>query len=768
MLHCTVTAGAIQEGGETQEASGPADTRLSISTGSSRLMTLPNSRRRGARLRPAALALALLPLLALPAHASAAAPADASPAADDTADGERDARTLDRLEVTAQRADGYGARAADTATRLPLTLRETPQSVNVATRELMDDFQLDDINRVLDVTTGVNVERVETDRTYYTARGFEVTNFQVDGLGLPFSYGLLIGDVDTAFYDRIEVLRGANGLLTSTGNPSATINFVRKRPLREFGGEVALSFGSWDNRRLDADLSLPLNADGSVRSRFVLAAEDGDDYLDRHSNAKQAGYGIVEADLGDATTVAFGVQQQRNQADDVLWGALPLYYTDGSPTRYDRSTSTSADWSFWDTRDTRGFAELRQRLGDDWQLRVSLNHRKEWGDARLFYIYGTPDRETGLGLFSYPGHFRDDNDESYGDAYVTGPLRIGGREHEVVAGFNAGRRTTREDSAYATDQTGLPLPPLEEWQGDFPEPPFPDLVRSADFTVKRKTAYAMVRWHLGDATTLITGLNHTRVRGEGDSYGAAQAFEAHRSSPYFGLVQDLGEHVSAYASYARIFNPQTELDENAAVLAPIEGSNAEAGVKGEWYDGALNASLSVFRVEQQNTAEQAGYFPGTFDTYYRPVDATSKGWEGEVSGRLAPGWQVSAGYTRLFSIEGEDGEAVRTYVPRGMLRLSTTYQIPGVDGLRVGGYARWQDDIKYLTTSVSTSGQPIVIRQDAYAVLGLMGSYDFAGGWRASVNIDNLTDRKYLSSLYWEQAYYAAPRSVTVAFAYRF
>ncbi|MCT6980900.1 TonB-dependent receptor plug domain-containing protein, partial [Salmonella enterica subsp. enterica serovar Oranienburg] len=89
--------------------------------------------------------------------------------------------------------------------------------------------------------TGVNVERVETDRTYYSARGFDVTNFLVDGVGLPFANGQQEGDLDTALYQRVEVLRGANGLLSFTGNPSATINFVRKRPTADFQGSVGLS-----------------------------------------------------------------------------------------------------------------------------------------------------------------------------------------------------------------------------------------------------------------------------------------------------------------------------------------------------------------------------------------------------------------------------------------------------------------------------------------------------------------------------------------------
>jgi len=147
------------------------------------------------------------------------------------------------IVVTGQRetdeAGAYGVRSSSSATRLSLSQRETPQSVSIVTRTQLEDFRLNDVNAVLASTTGVNVQQVETDRTYYSARGFDIINFHVDGIGLPFAYGLQNGALDTATYERVEVLRGANGLLSSTGNPSATINFVHRRPGQDFAASLS-------------------------------------------------------------------------------------------------------------------------------------------------------------------------------------------------------------------------------------------------------------------------------------------------------------------------------------------------------------------------------------------------------------------------------------------------------------------------------------------------------------------------------------------------
>src|SRR5690625_558748 len=235
--------------------------------------------------------------------------------------------TADINPLTTEGTGAYSTGGETTATRLPLTLRETPESISVVTRAKMNDFGLDDASAVLANTTGVQVQHVETSRTYYSARGFDITNFLVDGVGMPFTHGAQWGNLDTAVYDHVEVLRGANGLLSFTGNPSATVNFVRKRPTKYFQGIASLSLGSWNTRRLMLDLSGPLDDSGSVRGRVVALDQKGDSYLDRYSLDTRVFYGTIEANLGAATTLSAGFTYQKNEPTGTLWGALPLYYS---------------------------------------------------------------------------------------------------------------------------------------------------------------------------------------------------------------------------------------------------------------------------------------------------------------------------------------------------------------------------------------------------------------------------------------------------------
>ena len=161
-----------------------------------------------------------------------------------------DAHTLGNIDVTASSVDEhdasmttegserYGTTATNPATRMVLSPRETPQSVSVITRQQMDDFNLDSVAEVMQRTPGVTVKSQDTERQQLFARGFEITNFLYDGMPSTRidTLGKQAALSDTFIYDRIEVLRGASGLLNGIGNPSATVNLVRKKPTRDFTG----------------------------------------------------------------------------------------------------------------------------------------------------------------------------------------------------------------------------------------------------------------------------------------------------------------------------------------------------------------------------------------------------------------------------------------------------------------------------------------------------------------------------------------------------
>lgn len=650
-------------------------------------------------------------------------------------------------------------KAVSSATGLSMSLRETPQSVSVTTRTEMDDFGQNTMNDVLANTTGITVQKYETDRSEYNARGFDIDTFKYDGVGSPSGRPGVRGELDTALFERVEVIRGANGLMAGAGEPSAVVNFVRKRPTRDARASIGLTGGSWDTYRADGDLSGSLT--DNVRARVVTAYRDGNSYLDRYEKERGVLYGVVEADLTENTLFTVGYSRQEDNADQNMWGSLPLFYADGTPTDFSVSTSTGADWAFWDTVKEDAFVELAHQFDNGWEGKAVYQYRKWVGDSKLLYLFGNPTRDLD-GMFAYPSKFQSYERQETVDLSARGPYEVGGRVHEMVIGFNRGKVRPKEMSIFA-DFGGSRFTPIDSEQvftGDFPEPAFDGEQEGSDWVDRYLGGYLATRLNLADPLTAVVGARYQDVESEGEAYGATRTTSASELIPYAGVIFDLTEQHSLYTSYTTIFNPQTEQKPDGNRLDPIEGVNIEYGLKSEWFQGRLNTSLVAFETEQKNVAEEIDN--GTPIAEYRGEDFDSGGYEAEVSGEVMRNWNISAGYSYLDIEDDDEGNELRTYIPEETFTLATTYRPAGLEKLKVGMTVNWQ------STVTNTSGGN-ESKQESYALVNLMAGYDFTDNFNAKLRVNNVTDEKYLSSLrYFGQSYYGAPTNANLSLNYTF
>ena len=668
-----------------------------------------------------------------------------------------------------EKTKSYTVNSTSTATRLNTSIRETPQSISIITRELLDDFRVFSVNDALSYATGIKVEQFETDRTEYTARGLTITNFQVDGLTTPISFsGTNYGDLDVATYDRIEVLRGANGLIAGTGNPSATINFIRKRPTREFQAKANVSIGSWDNRRLDADVSSALNGDGSVRGRLVVANQNRNSYLDRYRTERNVVYGVIEADLTDRTNLAIGHTYQQNNASGNNFGSLPLLYSDGSKRHYNVSASTAPDWSYRNVGTNISFVELTHYFDNEWKLKGQLTHKQVSSKGRHHYIEGNENRGTGLITFaSYPYIYDFATKDHVADVYANGPFEFAGRKHELVVGATLSKTYMKEysregDTLFDQTLNNFFTSSFDDI-GNFPLPTFGPKSKSSDYKSTTSNIYTAAKLNPTDDLKVTVGGNLLSYKLDGISYGVPQeAKENNKLTPYIGAVYDMTETHSLYASYAGVYRPQIEKNTSGRVLAPLKGKNYEAGIKSEWFNKSLNSSFAVFKTEQENQPEVVDQTP--LQTFYKGIKAITKGYEFDVSGEILDGLNVNAGYTRLMSVKGEQDQNVNTFIPRHLAHLTTVYTVPFIENLKIGASVNWQSDVHVDMGTVR-------YKQDSYAVLNLMANYKIDKHWNAAVNLYNVTNEKYLSSLRYAegaQAYYAPPANALATLTWQY
>ena len=676
--------------------------------------------------------------------------------------------TLETVTVTAEAerssaTEGTGSYTqqgtSSAATGLHLSLRETPQSVSVITRQRMDDFKLETLADVMDQMPGVTVTR-QGAAVGFRSRGAEL-NMSTDGNRqgyVPnnafYTRSTYYSLDDMAEIDRIEVLKGSAGLTKGDGSYGGTINLVRKKPTRDFQANVSVGAGSWNSHRAQADIGGPLNADGSVRGRVVAAAADSKSFRDFEKGSNQMLYGTLEWDITPDTLLNVGVSYKHREQWGI-GGTTAIRYTP-SLGLMPRSFNVGASWAGYEQDSLGAFATLEQRLGNEWTAKLSLSHEKmNLPDMKVGYLlYSTPSIEADRFVI------KDEyNRIQQASLEITGPFELFGRRHQLM--FGAGASRIQNAGAWSSVlENGVTLSGHSYAEGGgiipFPdgvavgEPGTPDVTR-------RRYAYLAGRFSLADRLALIAG---ARVS-DYESLSWNEVRESGVVTPYAGLVFDLTPQLSWYGSYASIFNPQTARDANRRILDPEEGLTYETGLKGEFFDKRLNASLSYFWMKTDNTAESTDeYIPGTTEYAYRAVSGvTRRGYELELSGELAPGWQAQGSY-----VQNDSSLSSSSLYPKHQFKLGSSYHFGdgALHGLTVGAATRWQSAI-----SGRVDANHLV--QRAYWLVDLMARYQVNKQLSVSANVNNLLDKKYFSGILLSNMYtWGAPRSVNVSMRYEF
>ncbi|WCG82338.1 ferric-rhodotorulic acid/ferric-coprogen receptor FhuE [Pectobacterium sp. A5351] len=669
----------------------------------------------------------------------------------------------------------YSVKVTNAGTKMTLTQRDIPQSVSVISQQRIEDQNLQTIGEVMANTTGVSSKIIDSERMTYFARGFLINNYLFDGIPTVVDDIWHFGDSasDTAIYDRIEVVRGATGLMTGTGNPSAAVNMVRKHAdNRELKGSVSGSYGSWDKQRMVADLSAPLTESGNVRGRVITGYQDNDTWLDRYHSRKKFLYGVIDADVTDSTTLSLGYDYQDSHNTNPTWGGLPTWYSDGSRVRFDRSLNSAPNWSYIDSTSKKVFAGLTQRFDNGWQVRMNGTHDETNFDSKRMYANGFPDKNTGLlvdpyyptyNAGAYGGWNRGKRKIDSVDTYATGPFELFGRQHGLVVGASYSKQSNNYDNSYPTSAiTPEDIGNYFNWNGNLADPTWSSWRPYENSTTRQKSAYTSARFSLADPLYLIVGARYT----DWSVTGSSDSDSRNRITPYVGLVYDINDTWSTYASYTDIFQPNNKRDINKTYLQPTTGRNYETGIKGDWYNSRLTASVSVFRIEQDHVAQtNSARFAGSNETIYYAVDGVvSKGIEFEVNGAVMDNLQMTFGGSR-YVVDDQDGKSVNPEQPRTSFKLFTRYQLPALPDLTVGGGVNWQNGI----WQEGSGPQNTTLRanQGSYALVNLFGRYQVTKQLAVQANINNLFDKEYYDYLA-PYAVYGTPRSVSMTVNYAF
>ena len=695
--------------------------------------------------------------------------------------------------IATEGTGSYTAKGTTLASKTPLSLKDTPESVSVVTRQQIEDRQLTSIDDTLNAAAGVTVLE---DGIY--SRGFEINNVTIDG-GSPISIGqtsnyksdYLLAD-DLSIYDSVSVLRGAAGAFTGVGNPGGVINLERKRPLDHQQFSVELAGGSYNRLRAVVDESTPYLLGDLLRARVVLT-QDRQDYFYHPAKSKLSqGYVNFEIDPGDSTAINFGAKYVSSRSTP--WVGLPTL-DDGSQVGYSRSTCLCTDWSHIKTKGQEYFGEINQKIGDDWSIKLNTSANLQKSNARYFQYNVT---------FGYFGLDPDDpysgsasasivptkSDQYLADVFLSGKFSLFGVDAELTAGGNfqsINQTVNGETYYYGYDYADLynfnpddyPLPTADEFSSSLHYTPKYAQQQYGGYVTLRLTP---IKWlHL----TVSQRYSHYKVDISSSDYGYVSYNKSRYKDlpiPNVGVVADITRTTSVYASYQSIFDRGNYLTTTGTLVSPSTGMNFEFGVKKAWADGKLNASLSGYYIKQNNVPAQD---PSTSITYNATTgsyccfvsDGTkyrSKGFEATLQGALTDRLQadVSYAYNDYKYIPGNLSSftPLPLTTPRNLFKAWLQWRPPLAvldDKLSLGLGGRVQSkisatqqvysydaDFNFLSEYLTTYGR-------GYATVDASAKYQASENLLVQLNVTNLFDKTYYRSVNVQAGnYYGTPRSV--------
>ncbi len=640
-----------------------------------------------------------------------------------------------------------------TALKVDTPLVETPRPVSSVDREELEARNVQQLDETFRYRAGVLSGHFGSDNNtdWFKVRGFDQSTYQ-DGLRiyregfyqwLPEPFGL----------ERVDVFKGPSSILYGEAPPGGLINAVSKRPTETPQGEVNVQFGNRDHRQVGIDTSGPVGESDNVRYRLVGLYKERDGDLNATNNERYYFAPSLAVDVSDDTTVTFLASVQKD--DGVPVNSFKLPYGTVQDTPFGRvAPQTNLSEPGYDKDNRTQWAlgyELRHQLNDTWRFEQDLRYSELDLELRSTYAFFMADERQAA-----RGHvYRDGTIDSLTvDNRMVGTWYTDRTENTLLLGAdyqNLGVSGQEADPF----PFGDPIDIFNPTYGNF-TPVGQDDLLTREIDKEQTGLYAQNQLRIDDRWVLLGGVRYDQADTENRNVtaGTTQRSDDDQVS-WSGGAMYLGENgVNPYISYTESFDPLGRVDSDGDLYEPREGRQWEAGVKVSpfGWDGYVTAA--VFDLQESNTLINS---PSGFQV--QEGERTSQGFELEGVGYLTDDLKVTAAYTYTDSRLEDDQRA--PLIPRHQASTWLDYAFTGgaLNGVTLGG------GVRYVGSTIDTSVADNTA-VGSYTLVDAMVGYEFADGWQAQLNINNLTDKEYVASCeYW--CYYGESRSVIGSLRYR-
>lgn len=647
--------------------------------------------------------------------------------------------SLPEVKVKAERElpPTYNPPTAVSATKIEAPLRDIPQTVNVVSQSLIRDQGARSMEAVMKSVPGIGLSHGDGQRDQVTIRGFSAISDQfIDGLRDDALYFRDLSNIE-----QVEVIKGPASVLYGRGSSGGLINRITKKPGID-KSEVALTVGSWEQRRGEFDLARNFS-DAGVAFRVTGALEKADSYRDQQFLDRKAISPSLQVKLGADTKLL--IQGEFLEDRRVTDFGVPAYQ--GRPVNVSPSTyygaANAKDFDFSESRVSAIGFTLTHRINSEWSVRNAFR-RYNYSLDRNNTLVGSVNEAAQTASLNR-SNVRRSEDGYFNQTELVQKTTLAGMQHQFLYGVEFGKQDKdqvfRTQNNIATVSLFNPVAPV-----------LPFNVTAAPSTdnlgiLKVASGYVQDLVTFAEQWKALVGVRYDRFQQETQERRAGQP-NLNRTdtawSPRVGLVYQPTSTQSYYASYSKSFQPSAEgfpLAANNAQIAPEETTNFEVGTKIDLFDGNASVTASLFQLERTNIKSTDPAAPGVLI----PIGTQrTNGLELTFTGDLSHGWQVWSGYAYLdakvtssravdsgVSVQGR----VPTLTPKHSVNLWLTKALG--NGWRAGAGVNYVDD------RFANPGNTVTL--PSYVTADAMVGYK-VGNLDLQLNLNNLFDKKYILS----------------------
>ncbi|MGZ3944262.1 MAG: TonB-dependent siderophore receptor [Mucilaginibacter sp.] len=656
--------------------------------------------------------------------------------------------SLQKVDITGKSPRSYKSTSSSFGTKMQQALIDIPQSVSTVTKELIQDKMEFTLKDAADNVAGVSQYSGYDE---YTIRGFRAENARdIDGLrgyNVTYTSPLLVN------IERVEFIKGPTATLYGNCDPGGTINLVTKKPLSTMQTELNIYQGSWNHYRAEADVTGPLNAVKTMLFRLNAGYDNTNSFRDHvfsHTYQIAPSFSYIPNDR-----LQFNINLSVSHINTVLDRGQPGFDGDNNLLATPISLSLVQPGDYLRETDIATVASFTYKISNNLGFYSGFLNYRTTQDVAGHGVNSYINRDS-VNLYYTTWHYPTVTNSI--NNYFTYVFKTGKVSHQLIAGYDFVRSIVNLNQQYLElpgqfgDGSGIVgtmslshpqyiARPVSQYQpSDFDN----DASDVNDDVYHTQGVYMQDQLSLG-RWKLLVGLREEFYKGdENDSIGDLRE---RVFLPRVGLVYALQPNVNWYATYNKGFDP-FEASTGAQVFneqfKPLISQLWETGIKGNFLNQKLYASLAVYQLTVQNVAVNANDLSNP-NLFIQQGENRSRGLEAEIAGNIIPNLSVMLAYAYCVAkvtksdVPSQIGSIVENApLNSGSGWLKYTFSKGGLKGFGLSaGYT--------LASKRNTLDPGIVL--PGYVIFNGGIRYGYKH-WSLAMNVNNIANKTYWTGAY--------------------